>query len=107
MAGNTISIPVVGSILAVMLAATTLRRDGDQCVGEIGSTSTLRSSSSTPQVVWIGDHRASAEGANEWNCILRETKNTDASNPSKKRKTKRTTKGQRKVDEYFQRPTAK
>ena len=102
MAGNTISIPVVGSILAVILAATELRRDADQCVGEVGPR--LRSSSSTPQVVWIGDHRASNGGTNEWSCILRE-KPTRVDNPPKKRK-KTVMKGQCKVDDYFQ-PTAK
>ncbi len=104
MAGNTISIPVVGSILAVVLAATELRRDADQCVGEVGSR--LRSSSSTPQVVWIGDHRASNTGTCEWSCLLRENKKSTDANPPKKRKTT-VMKGQRKVDDYFQCPTAK
>lgn len=93
-AGNTISVPVIGAILSVLMATSVKNARGIDIKA-------LRSQSDFEKVIWIGPHRVSLEGIDGAARVGRSKRPLADSEPSAS--SKKTKKSQQKLDTYLKR----
>lgn len=101
-AGNTISIPVVGAILAVMLGSSVVKSDGDIDNSPAATDPDFLSGAELPDVVSVGHQRVSMPGK-EWGSLLAKAGKSSQGQGNKRSQpaASSSSKVQKKMDAYI------